>query len=125
MPYIITLDEMEYFAGEPGEAGHIMEGYKHGFENSTIIRTETVPGGGPPLHAHITEELHLLPACRMAYTIGDDQFEACGPCVVRIPARVPHTFTNVGPAPFHLICFWPHPNFWENVEDVGPKARAE
>jgi mannose-6-phosphate isomerase-like protein (cupin superfamily) len=121
MPYVITLDEMEMRSDESGVIVHIMEGYKHGFDNTTITRTDTPPGDGPLLHTHVAEEVHVLPACQMAYTIGDDQFEVAGPCIVRIPAHVPHTFTNIGNAPFNLICFWPHPNFWHNYEEVGPK----
>ncbi len=120
MEYVITLDQMEAFYDEPGEAGHILEGYKHGLTMTTIIRTETAPGGGPPLHRHVSEEVHVLPHCRMAYVIGESHFEVAGPCVVKNPPDVPHTFTNIGDAPFNLICFWPYPNFWENYEELGP-----
>jgi mannose-6-phosphate isomerase-like protein (cupin superfamily) len=119
MSFVITLDQMESFSDAPGEAGHLLEGYKHGFDSTSLIRTETAPGGGPPLHTHHCEEIHVLPACRMAYIIGDERFEVAGPCAVRIPAYIPHTFTNIGTAACNLICFFPDAKIWEHYEEVG------
>jgi mannose-6-phosphate isomerase-like protein (cupin superfamily) len=118
--YVVPMEALESFYDEPGERGWIMEGYKHGFSNTSIIITQTAPQGGPPLHTHNTEEVHVLPECRLAYVMGDSQFEVEGPCVVNIPAGVPHTFLNIGDSPVRIVCFWPENNFWSNYDEVGP-----
>jgi mannose-6-phosphate isomerase-like protein (cupin superfamily) len=119
-PYVIPQASLESFYDEPGERGWIMEGYKHGFTNSSVIVTETASRGGPPLHTHHTEEIHILPECRFAYVIGSNRFEVEGPCVVNIPPRVPHTFLNIGAAPVRLVCFFPSYDFWNNYVELGP-----
>jgi mannose-6-phosphate isomerase-like protein (cupin superfamily) len=118
--FIVAMEAMEGFYDEPGERGWILEGFKHGLTTTSVIITETAPGGGPPLHRHHTEEVHVLPDCRIAYVIGERTFEAQGPCVIVIPAGRPHTFTNRGPAPARLVCFFPAYNFWTNYEELGP-----
>lgn len=90
-----------------------MAGYKHDFDNATIIRTEIVPGGGPPLHTHRADEVHVLPMGSLAYTIGDEQFEVTGPYVLCIPAHMSHTCTNIGGTTITLICFR------RNCEEIG------
>jgi mannose-6-phosphate isomerase-like protein (cupin superfamily) len=118
--YVIDQQDLEAFYDEPGERGWILEGFKHGLTTTSAIITETAPGGGPPLHIHHTEELHVLPACRMEYIIGDDRFHVTGPTVIAIPAKAPHTFVNRGDTPISLVCFFPSYNFWTNYEELGP-----
>lgn len=59
--YVISMDALESFYDEPGERGWILEGYKHGLSATSVIITETAPQGGPPLHSHHSEEIHVLP----------------------------------------------------------------
>ena len=118
--YVVPMDRLESFYDEPGEYGWIMEGHKHGFGLTSVIITQTAPRGGPPLHVHDTEEVHVLPECHLAYVIGDSTFEVEGACVVNIPARVPHTFLNIGAAPARIVCFWPANDFWNNYDELGP-----
>jgi mannose-6-phosphate isomerase-like protein (cupin superfamily) len=120
MDYVIPREALEAFYDEPGERGWILEGFKHGLTTTSLIITETAPGGGPPLHIHHTEEIHVLPACEMEYLIGDDRFRVTGPTVIMIPAKAPHTFVNRGDAPINLVCFFPAYNFWTNYEELGP-----
>jgi len=117
--YVIPMDALEEFYDEPGERGWIMEGFKHGFSLTSIIVTETAPQGGPPLHTHHTEEVHVLPECHIAYIIGEATFEVQGPCIVNIPPEVPHTFLNIGEAPARILCFWPANDFWNNYVELG------
>lgn len=123
--YVIPMDRLETFYDEPGEYGWIMEGSKHGFGLTSIIITQTAPRGGPPLHTHNTEEVHVLPQCRLAYVIGDSTFEAEGPCIVNIPAHVPHTFLNIGTEPIRIVCFWPANDFWNNYDELGTNPLLE
>lgn len=123
--YVIPMDRLESFYDEPGEYGWIMEGYKHGFGRTTVIITQTAPRGGPPLHTHNTEEIHVLPECHMAYVMGDKTFELRGPCLVNIPARLPHTFLNIGTGSVRLVCFFPANDFWNNYDELGPNPLLE
>jgi mannose-6-phosphate isomerase-like protein (cupin superfamily) len=125
MEYVIPMERLEAFYDEPGEYGWIMEGYKHGFGLTSVIVTQTAPRGGPPLHTHNSEEVHVLPECRLAYVIGDSTFEAQGPCVVNIPAGVAHTFLNIGHETARLVCFFPSNNFWDNYDELGPNPLLE
>ena len=118
--YVISMDALESFYDEPGEKGWILEGSKHSFSLTSIIVTETAPRGGPPLHIHHTEEVHVLPECHLAYVMGDSTFDVKGPCIVNIPPELPHTFLNLGDKPVRLVCFWPANSFWDNYVEVGP-----
>jgi mannose-6-phosphate isomerase-like protein (cupin superfamily) len=117
--YVISMEMLESFYDEPGEHGWILEGSKHGLSSTSAIITETAPNGGPPLHTHNSEEIHVLPVCRMAYLIGDTSFEVEGPAIIRIPPNLPHTFVNRGTEPARLVCFFPYDSFWTNYEEVG------
>jgi quercetin dioxygenase-like cupin family protein len=117
---VLPMEILESFYDEPGEAGWIMEGYKHSFVQSSVIVTNTAPRGGPPLHTHDTEEVHVLPPCRFAYTIGKLTFTVEGPSMVRIPSGVEHTFLNIGPEAVRLVAFWPNNKFWNNYRETGP-----
>ncbi len=119
MKHLITMDDLEPFVIEPGERGYIMEGSKHGFAMSSVIVTETAPGGGPRLHTHTTEEVHVLLEGQMRYIIGDTQFDARGPYIVNIPADTPHAFMNSGDVPLRLICFFPYPEIWSQMVGLG------
>jgi mannose-6-phosphate isomerase-like protein (cupin superfamily) len=118
--YVIPIEALESFYDEPGEKGWILEGYKHGFSLTSIIVTETAPRGGPPLHIHHTEEVHVLPECHIAYVMGDSTFDVKGPCMVNIPPELPHTFVNMGEKPVRIVCFWPANDFWNNYLEIGP-----
>ena len=118
--YVIAREAMESFYDEPGERGWILEGHKHGLTATSLILTETAPGGGPPLHHHRTEEVHVLQEGRLDYLIGEQRFTAEGPYVVRLPAGVPHTFVNAGDAVARLVCFFPDPEFWAAYRETGP-----
>jgi mannose-6-phosphate isomerase-like protein (cupin superfamily) len=121
----IDMGDMEGFYDEPGERGWILEGEKHGFGNTSVIITETASMGGPPLHTHGSEEVHILPKARLAYVMGESYFEVEGPCAMRIPAGIAHTFLNIGAEPVRLVCFFPHNNFWSNYDELGLNPLVE
>lgn len=102
----------------PGEFTHRLTGDQYGFEALSFIITETHPGGGPGVHVHDTEEAHVLLEGSAQYRMGDQTFTVQGPYVAKVPAGVPHTFINVGKAPFHLIAVFgsKHPN----TKRIGP-----
>ncbi len=96
---IFTMSQLWTFYDVPGEFGHFLEGQHYGFEALSLIVTETYPGGGPPLHAHECEEAYVLLEGKLRCIQGEQHFECTGPCVVKIPAGVPHTFVNAGSLP--------------------------
>jgi quercetin dioxygenase-like cupin family protein len=118
--FVVSFAAMETFFREPGERGWVLEGAQHGLAATSVIVTDTAPGGGPPLHTHPTEEVHVLLRGRLRYAIDEHRFEAVGPCAVMIPARAPHTFANAGEEPVSLVCFFPSAELWSTQERVGP-----
>lgn len=105
--YTFKLSQMPSFYDVPGEFGHYFEGNDYGFEGLSFILTETHPCGGPPLHTHDTEEAHVLLDGKASYVIGDKRFVVEGPYIARVPAKVPHTFMNVGAHEFQLVAVFP------------------
>ena len=105
--YVIQLKHMQAFYDVPGEFGHIAEGKDYGFNSLSFIMTNTQPNGGPPLHIHETEEAHIIHEGSILYSMGNKQFAAKGPYIVRIPAGVPHTFINTGDKSLNLTAVFP------------------
>ena len=121
MSYIIPLADLEAFYDEPGEYGWILEATRHGFERISLIITDTLPGGGPPLHRHTCEEAVVVPTgARMRYLIDGTEHDVAGPAVLRIPAGATHAFVNAGPERVSLTCIFPDRGFWEGYIELGP-----
>ena len=121
--YIITPKQMISFYDVPGETGLFLPGKEYGFESLSFILTETHPNGGPPLHTHSVEEAHILLSGSMDYIIGDSRISATAPYIARIPANVPHTFTNSGDTPLNLIgvLSTSEPDY----EEIGPNPLVQ
>ncbi len=115
---VFGRDHMVHFYDAPGEYGYVLEGRDHGFAALSIITTDTWPGGGPPLHRHDTEEAHVLQDGRYRVLIGERRFDVTGPAAVRIPARVPHTFVNLGEDILHVVGILPGDTI--TYEELGP-----
>lgn len=105
--YAFRLNQMPSFYDVPGEFGHYIEGYEYGFQGLSFILTETHPCGGPPLHTHDSEEAHVLLEGKASYVIGEKRFSIEGPYIAKVPAKVPHTFINVGAREFNLVAVFP------------------
>jgi hypothetical protein len=43
--YVVPMDSVGFFYDEPGAPGWIMEGFKHGFELTSVVITSTEPRG--------------------------------------------------------------------------------
>jgi mannose-6-phosphate isomerase-like protein (cupin superfamily) len=120
--YEITLDQMEHFTNESGQSGDIgyaLEGYRHGLEQISMIWSQTPVGGGPPLHTHGCEEIHVVPSGRVRHVIDGIELESEGPCVIRIPPGAEHTFTAVG-GPITVLGFFPYRDLMSHYHVVGP-----
>jgi quercetin dioxygenase-like cupin family protein len=111
--FVIKMNEMVTINPAPGEYVTIMEGKRHGFNNTTIGITHTQQGGGAPLHTHETEESHVLVTKgRVRYQLGNEVFVVKGPYIINIPPMVPHAFMNLRKKPIKLVVTFPH-NEWE------------
>lgn len=95
-----------------------MRGDVHGFDDLSIIMTDTSPKGGPPLHTHESEEAHVVHEGVVEYVIGSERFTANGPYVARVPAGVPHTFVNAGSSQLKLVAVFPDSHY--TFKYVGP-----
>ena len=62
-----------------------------------LLREETVPGGGPPLHVHHRQtELFIVQDGDYEFAAGERRFRAGPGDVVVVPPGTPHTFRNAG-----------------------------
>jgi mannose-6-phosphate isomerase-like protein (cupin superfamily) len=62
-----------------------------------LIREETEPGGGPPLHVHHRQtELFIVQEGDYEFAAGERRFRAGPGDVVVVPPGTPHTFRNAG-----------------------------
>lgn len=110
--YAAKAEDLPAINPGPGEYVHVMEGYKHGYQNLVIGITETFPGGAPPMHTHKGEESHVLLEGKILYALGDTIFTISAPYIVNIPPMVPHAFKNIGDKTANLVVIFPT-NVWE------------
>lgn len=110
--YVAQVEDLPAINPGPGEYVHVMEGYKHGYDNLVIGITETFPGGAPPMHTHKGEESHVLLEGEILYALGDTVFTVTAPYIVNIPPMVPHAFKNIGDKTANLVVIFPT-NVWE------------
>ena len=110
--YAAKVEDLPAINPGPGEYVHVMEGYKHGYQNLVIGITETFPGGAPPMHTHKGEESHVLLEGEILYALGDTIFTISAPYIVNIPPMVPHAFKNIGDKTANLVVIFPT-NVWE------------
>jgi len=89
------------------EVARFLHGADHGMD-STVLLTESLPGGGPPAHRHPTEEIHVLSAGRCDYDVdGQAPFTVDGPAVVHLPGGQFHSFRNSGTDLLTMTVFFP------------------
>ncbi len=118
--YAAQLEDLPVINPGPGEYVHVMEGYKHSYQNLVIGITETFPGGAPPMHTHEGEESHVLLEGKILYALGDTIFTITAPYIVNIPPMVPHAFKNIGDKTANLLVIFPT-NVWKyDVLDYFP-----
>ncbi len=83
-PEMVTIK----FPGAETEGAHV------------VIEIETPPGGGPPLHTHVAQEIFSVLEGEFEFpTVRDGRKEttrATAGSVVHVPGGIPHTYHNVG-----------------------------
>jgi mannose-6-phosphate isomerase-like protein (cupin superfamily) len=75
---------------------HRFEGYQHGGADISFFLINSDAGGGPELHAHPYAEVFVIEEGEVAFTAGDETFEAKAGQIVVVPAGVPHKYVNSG-----------------------------
>jgi mannose-6-phosphate isomerase-like protein (cupin superfamily) len=111
-------DDLERIEAGPGEIIRLLRGDKHGYQSLSLILSESAAGGGPPLHSHDCEEVHVVASGRVAYLIGEERITLDGPFVLRIPAGVPHAFVNAGDTTLKITAAFGSANYTFNF--IGP-----
>ena len=98
---LVSTEELELLdikVTREGGSVRYLEGARYGLRTS-IYRSETVPGGGPPPHAHPYAEFFVIHDGSARFQVGDDAIEAEAGDVVIVPADVTHSFINPGSGP--------------------------
>src|SRR5438045_668968 len=91
MAIVVNKDEL------PGSStSRQFEGYLHGDAHVSFFLSETLPGRGPSLHKHAYEEIFIVQAGRVTFTVGYATIEAIDGQIVIAPSDTPHKFINSG-----------------------------
>jgi quercetin dioxygenase-like cupin family protein len=77
----------------------------------SIIQVDSPPGRGPSLHRHQYEEVFVLHAGEVTFTIGDDTRVARAGDIVVVPPDTPHGFVNSGDEPLGMVAIHVNPTF--------------
>lgn len=120
--YAMKKKDLVVINPAPEEFLWVMEGKRKGFNNLTIVMTNTQPGNGAPLHTHVSEEAHVLLEGKMAYFLGNERFVIEAPYIIHIPAMVPHAFMNVDNKPVKLVGVFPNNEWGYDVLQADPFA---
>lgn len=98
MAYIVDKDSL------PGSVtSRTFEGYLNGDVHVSFFLSSTPPGRGPGLHTHPYEEVFIVQAGKLTFTVGEETVEVNAERVVVVPPNTPHKFTNTGDEIAHHI----------------------
>jgi len=92
MTFLINTAELPL----SGETARVFDGSKYGDTNVSFFLIDAPPGDGPSLHSHPYEEIFVIQAGKVTFTVGDATIEATGGQIVIAPAGIPHKFVNSG-----------------------------
>lgn len=122
--YVTRLEQLKRVEAGHGETVYQMRGRDHALDDLSLVITETEPGGGPDLHWHVSDEVHVVMQGAVQYIIGDSVFLVSGPSVINVPAHVPHTFMNAGDSVLHLIALFSQDDYG-GYHPLGPNPLIE
>jgi mannose-6-phosphate isomerase-like protein (cupin superfamily) len=77
----------------------------------SLILVDTPPGRGPSLHRHRYEEVFVLRAGEVTFTVGDEERVARAGDIVVVPPDTPHAFVNTGGTPLEMVAIHVSPRF--------------
>lgn len=79
----------------PGNSSsYQFEGELYGGANVSFFLNATPPGRGPKLHKHPYEEVFIVQAGELVFSVGDEIITATAGQIVIVPAETPHKFVN-------------------------------
>lgn len=122
----LSRKDFERIEAGPGEVIHLVRGDRHGFDALSLLFAESAPGGGPPMHTHDCEEVHVVESGRVTYVIDNERFTLEGPFVQRIAPGVAHTFVNAGETPIKITAVFSSREYTFHIKGPNPlwKTRA-
>lgn len=82
-----------------------------------IVELERTRGRAAHRHPHSEEIVYVASGTGMAWIDGAEFALAPG-SVIRIPSGAPHATIPDEGSEMRLICFFPHPDLSENIEDT-------
>jgi quercetin dioxygenase-like cupin family protein len=86
-----------------------------------IVRLEHDPHRRPHRHPHSSEVVHVLSGEGEAWQAGERTRVGRGDTLA-IPAGVPHATLPLPGSHLELVCFFPHPDLQDNLEELdGPE----
>jgi len=103
MTFLINMAELRL----SGETARVFEGSQYGDTNVSFFLLDAPPGDGPSLHSHPYEEIFVIQAGQVTFTVGDATIEATGGQILIAPAGIPHKFINSGNTPLRSINIHP------------------
>lgn len=98
MATVVNTDELP-----GGSTSRQFEGYLHGDAHVSFFLSDTPPGRGPSLHKHPYEEVFVVQAGQLTFTVGDATIKAIAGQIVIAPPDTPHKFVNTGSEPARHI----------------------
>jgi len=103
MTFLINLTELRLSGG----TARVFDGFQYDDTNVSFFLIDAPPGEGPSVHSHRYEEIFVIQAGEVTFTVGDATIEATGGQIVIAPAGVPHKFVNSGKTPLRSINIHP------------------
>ncbi len=98
MAYVVSKEDLP-----GGITSRQFEGYLYGSANVSFFLSSTPPGRGPGLHTHPYEEVFIVQAGTLTFTVGAETVEVSAERVVVVPPGTPHKFLNTGEAVAHHV----------------------
>jgi quercetin dioxygenase-like cupin family protein len=78
-----------------------------GAEQSEVWEQVMPSGSHIPRHYHLVEESITFLTGQIEVTIGQETTQFMAPATVFVPAHEPHSITNIGGEPAHMLVFFP------------------
>ena len=103
MTVLINIAELRL----SGETARVFDGFQYADTNVSFFLIDAPPGEGPSLHSHPYEEIFVIQAGEVTFTVGDSTIEASGGQIVIAPAGIPHKFVNSGKTQLRSINIHP------------------
>ena len=103
MTLLINMTELRLSGG----TARVFDGFQYGHTHVSFFLIDAPSGEGPSLHSHPYEEIFVIQAGQVTFTVDDATIEATGGQIVIAPAGIPHKFVNSGKTPLRSINIHP------------------